>query len=86
MNSLAPAKPQKLKTIRVGHSPDADDAFMFYAIKYGKVKTGALKLVDVIEEIENLNQRAINAELEVTAMSLHAYAYAAKDYDIILRR
>ncbi|MBI4970782.1 MAG: ABC transporter substrate-binding protein [Candidatus Omnitrophica bacterium] len=69
--------------IRVGHSPDADDAFMFYAIKYGKVKTGGLKLVDVIEDIESLNHRAINSELEVTAMSLHAYAYAAKNYDIM---
>jgi len=69
--------------IRVGHSPDADDAFMFYGIKYGKVKTGGLKLVDVIEEIESLNQRALKAELEVTAMSLHAYAYAAQNYDIM---
>lgn len=71
------------KTIRVGHSPDADDAFMFYAIKYGKVETFGLKLVDVIEEIESLNQRALRAELEVTAMSVHAYAYCSDLYNIM---
>lgn len=71
------------KLIRVGHSPDADDAFMFYGIKRGKVPTGGLRLVDVIEDIETLNQRALRAELEVTAMSVHAYAYAAEYYDIM---
>ncbi len=83
MTLLLRTQHSALRTVRVGHSPDADDAFMFYAIKYGKIKTSGLKLVDVIEEIEKLNQRAINSELEVTAMSLHAYAYAAKNYDIM---
>ena len=83
MLSRTQSAPKKLTTIRVGHSPDADDAFMFYGIKYGKVKTHGMKLVDVIEEIESLNQRALKSELEVTAMSLHAYAYAAKNYDIM---
>ncbi|MBI4397908.1 MAG: ABC transporter substrate-binding protein [Candidatus Omnitrophica bacterium] len=56
---------------------------MFYAVKHKKINTRGLKLVDVIEEIEGLNQRALEGQLEVTAMSLHAYAYAAAHYDIM---
>jgi len=86
MPTLA-AKKQTNKTnsqlIRVGHSPDADDAFMFYGIKYGKIDTQGLKLVDVIEEIELLNQRALRCELEVTAISVHAYSFLSDFYDIM---
>ena len=68
------------ETIRIGHSPDSDDAFMFYALAKDLIPTGPFEVVHVIEDIETLNQRALAAELEVTAISVHAYAYVAKDY------
>ncbi len=66
--------------IRIGHSPDSDDAFMFYALAKGLIPTDPYEIVHVIEDIETLNRRALAAELEVTAISVHAYAYVAKDY------
>ena len=69
--------------IRIGHSPDSDDAFMFYALAKGLISTEPFEIVHVIEDIETLNQRALNAELEVTAISVHAYAYVAKDYALM---
>lgn len=66
--------------IRIGHSPDSDDAFMFYALAKGVIPTEPFEIVHVIEDIETLNRRALAAELEVTAISVHAYAYVAKDY------
>ncbi|HNV85515.1 MAG TPA: ABC transporter substrate-binding protein [Candidatus Omnitrophota bacterium] len=71
------------KLIRFGHSPDADDAFMFYAIAKGKIDTGDFYLEHVVEDIESLNRRALRGELEVTAISLHAYAYASDRYAIL---
>ena len=72
-----------LKTIRFGHSPDADDAFMFYGIANGMVDTQGLKIEHVVEDIESLNKRALQGELEVTAISVHAYAYVADRYAIM---
>ena len=69
--------------IRIGHSPDSDDAFMFYALARGLISTEPFEIVHVIEDIETLNQRALAAELEVTAISVHAYAYVAKDYALM---
>lgn len=69
--------------IRIGHSPDSDDAFMFYALAKGLIPTDPFEIVHVIEDIETLNQRALAAELEVTAISVHAYAYVAKDYALM---
>ena len=66
--------------IRIGHSPDSDDAFMFYALAKGLIPTDGINVVHVIEDIESLNRRALNAELEVTAISAHAYAYVAGSY------
>lgn len=68
------------ETIRIGHSPDSDDAFMFYALAKDLIPTDTFEIVHVIEDIETLNQRALAAELEVTAISVHAYAYVEKDY------
>ena len=68
------------KTIHVSHSPDSDDAFMFYALAEGKLDTGNLSYVHELQDIETLNRRAMNAELEVTAVSVHAYAYLADRY------
>jgi 1,4-dihydroxy-6-naphthoate synthase len=69
--------------VTLGHTPDADDAFMFYGIASGKVKSPDFKIKHVIEDIETLNKRALKHELDITAVSAHAYAYL-KDY-IILR-
>jgi 1,4-dihydroxy-6-naphthoate synthase len=70
-------------TIRVAHSPDSDDAFMFYALAEGKIDTGELRYVHELADIESLNQRARRAELEVTAVSIHAYAYIWREYVLL---
>lgn len=69
--------------IRVGHSPDADDAFMFYGIAHGKVKTDGMKFTHVIEDIESLNKRAYKGELEVTAVSAFAFFDVADKYALM---
>jgi 1,4-dihydroxy-6-naphthoate synthase len=71
------------RTIRVAHSPDSDDAFMFYALAEGKIDTGDLRYVHELSDIESLNQRARQADLEVTAVSIHAYAYLWRDYALL---
>ena len=69
--------------IRIGHSPDSDDAFMFYALANGLIPTDGFEIVQVAEDIESLNRRAVNGELEVTAISVHAYAYVAEHYALM---
>lgn len=69
--------------ITLGHTPDADDAFMFYGFASGKVSSDKFRIKHVIEDIETLNKRALAHELDVTAVSAHAYAYLT-DY-VILR-
>ena len=69
--------------IRIGHSPDSDDAFMFYAIANGLIPTDGFDIIQVAEDIESLNQRAVSGELEVTAISVHAYAYVAQHYALM---
>lgn len=71
------------QTIHVAHSPDSDDAFMFYALAEGKIDTGDLKYIHELQDIETLNQRALRGELEVTAVSIHAYAYLSDRYDLL---
>jgi 1,4-dihydroxy-6-naphthoate synthase len=71
------------RTIHVAHSPDSDDAFMFYALAEGKLDTGDLRYVHELSDIESLNQRARRAELEVTAVSIHAYAYLWREYALL---
>jgi 5,8-dihydroxy-2-naphthoate synthase len=66
--------------IRVGHSPDPDDAFMFHALANGKIDTGDYEFQHELVDIETLNQRAFAGELELTALSLHAYAYLTDRY------
>jgi 1,4-dihydroxy-6-naphthoate synthase len=66
--------------IRVGHSPDPDDAFMFYALAKGKIPTGRYRFEHELVDIETLNRRAMTAELELTALSVHAYAYLTDRY------
>jgi 1,4-dihydroxy-6-naphthoate synthase len=66
--------------IRVGHSPDPDDAFMFHALANGKLDTGEYRFEHELVDIETLNRRAFAGELELTALSLHAYAYLTDRY------
>jgi 1,4-dihydroxy-6-naphthoate synthase len=66
--------------IRVGHSPDPDDAFMFHALANDKIDTGPLRFEHELVDIETLNRRAFRGELELTAVSLHAYAYLTDKY------
>jgi 1,4-dihydroxy-6-naphthoate synthase len=66
--------------IRVGHSPDPDDAFMFHALANGKIDTGPFEFRHELVDIETLNRRAFRGELELTAVSIHAYAYLTDKY------
>ena len=71
------------REISIGHSPDPDDAFMFYALTHGKLDTGGLTFKHVITDIETLNHRAVEGELEVTALSAHAYGYVMDKYALL---
>ncbi len=71
------------RLITVGHSPDPDDAFMFYALAHGKIDTGDLSFRHELQDIETLNRRALRGELEVTAVSLHAYAHLLDKYALL---
>ena len=72
-----------MPTLRVGHSPDADDAFMFYALATGKVTVEGYEVEQVLEDIQSLNRRAATGELEVTAISAGAYPALADRYRIM---
>lgn len=71
------------RTIHLAHSPDADDAFMFWALAAGRIDTDGRRYVHELGDIESLNRRALSGELEVTAVSLHAYAYLADRYALL---
>jgi 1,4-dihydroxy-6-naphthoate synthase len=71
------------RTIHVAHSPDSDDAFMFWALAAEKLETGDLRYVHELADIETLNRRALAGELEVSAVSIHAYAYLADRYALL---
>ena len=70
------------KLLRLGHSPDPDDAFMFYALAQDPplIDTRGWRFEHVLQDIQTLNQRAMNGELEITAISIHAYPYVADKY------
>ncbi len=69
--------------ITVGHSPDPDDAFMFYALAHNKIDTGDLTFRHELQDIETLNRRALRGELEVSAVSIHAYAHLLDKYALL---
>ncbi len=69
--------------IHLAHSPDSDDAFMFYALATGKVDVDDVEYIHELQDIETLNQRALKGELEVTAVSIHAYAYLSDRYALL---
>ncbi len=69
--------------IRVAHSPDSDDAFMFYALANKKFETGGIEFENILSDIETLNQKAMAGEYEVSAISIHAYPYVADKYQML---
>jgi len=69
--------------LQLGHSPDPDDAFMFYALAANRIDTEGLEFTHVLQDIETLNQRAARGELEITALSVHAYAYLHDRYQLL---
>ena len=79
MSQSTPTK----RLIHVGHSPDPDDAFMFHALANDKIDTGDLRFVHELQDIETLNRRAMRGELEVTAVSIHAYAHLLDKYALL---
>lgn len=70
-------------TIHLAHSPDSDDAFMFYALADGRIDTQGISYVHELQDIETLNSRALRGELDVTAVSIHAYAYLSDRYALL---
>lgn len=71
------------RTITVAHSPDSDDAFMFYALATNKLDTGDLNYTHVLKDIQTLNESAMRGVYDVTAVSFHAYAYIADKYALL---
>lgn len=69
--------------MKLGHSPDADDAFMFYGVASGRVSSDRIDFIHVIKDIQTLNRMALSGELEVTAVSAHAYIYVQNRYRIL---
>jgi 1,4-dihydroxy-6-naphthoate synthase len=69
--------------IRIAHSPDSDDAFMFYALAKDKIDTGKFHFTHTLQDIETLNRKALNGEYEITAISFHAYVYIEDKYMLL---
>jgi 1,4-dihydroxy-6-naphthoate synthase len=69
--------------IRIAHSPDSDDAFMFYALAKDKIPTGKYRFNHTLQDIETLNRKALQGEYEITAISFHAYPYIADKYILL---
>lgn len=71
------------RTISVAHSPDSDDAFMFYGLATNKLDTGRIHFTHVLKDIQTLNEEAVRGTFDVTAISFHAYAYVADKYALL---
>lgn len=69
--------------LKLAHSPDSDDAFMFYALAEGKVPSGDIEFVHVLEDIETLNRKALEEVYDITAISFHAYPYLSDKYGLL---
>jgi 1,4-dihydroxy-6-naphthoate synthase len=78
-----PAPTTPVRDITLGHSPDPDDAFMFYPLAAGTLKTPGLNFVHILQDIQTLNERATRGELDVTAISIHAYAFVQDKYALL---
>src|SRR5213076_1528775 len=70
-------------TLTLGHSPDPDDAFMFYGLAKGLVPAHGLHFEHVLQDIQTLNERATRGELDISAISIHAYAYVSDNYALL---
>src|ERR671916_1568941 len=71
------------RTITVAHSPDSDDAFMFYGLATNKIDTGDMRFEHTLEDIQTLNEKATRGVYDVTAISFHAYAYISDRYVLL---
>src|SRR4030095_10835700 len=69
--------------LTLGHSPDPDDAFMFYALAAEKIPTGRWRFEHILQDIQTLNERATRGELHISAISIHAYAYVLDKYALL---
>lgn len=74
---------QSKETFTLGHSPDPDDAFMFFALAENKIDTHGYRFEHILQDIETLNQRATRGELHISAISIHAYAYVLDKYALL---
>ena len=83
MNYELPKDEDGNMIVKIGHSPDPDDAFMFYAMTTNAFPTPGYKFVHELQDIETLNHRAMNRELEVSAVSIHAYPEISDDYALM---
>jgi len=70
-------------TLTLGHSPDPDDAFMFYGLAKGLIPAHGFRFEHILQDIQTLNERATRGELDITAISLHAYAYVSDQYALL---
>ena len=69
--------------LTLGHSPDPDDAFMFYGLARGLIATPGLEFEHILQDIQTLNERAVRGELDISAISIHAYAYVSDTYALL---
>src|SRR3974377_1064550 len=70
-------------TLTLGHSPDPDDAFMFYGLARGLIPTSGFKFEHILQDIQTLNERATRRELDIPALRIHAYAYVSEQYALL---
>jgi len=73
----------RTQTLTLGHSPDPDDAFMFYGLAKGLIPTPGFEFEHILQDIQTLNERATRGELDITAVSIHAYAYVSDQYALL---
>jgi len=71
------------RTLTLGHSPDPDDAFMFYGLAKGMIPTPGFRFEHILQDIQTLNERATRGELDISAVSIHAYAYVSDQYALL---
>src|SRR5438045_7460379 len=71
------------RILTLGHSPDPDDAFMFYGLAKGLIPTAGYRFEHILQHIQNLNERATRGELDISAISIHAYAYVSGQYALL---
>ena len=72
-----------MRELTLGHSPDPDDAFMFYGLAKELIPTGEFRFKHILQDIQTLNERATRGELDITAISIHAYAYVSEQYALL---